>query len=124
LLIAALLHYALTRIAALTPRNYGLPPKEHRVILGENISTHSPHTRACQRTDSEMRRRYLRCAISIPVTILRQSMPEVHGYGMNISEGGLAVNTFVPLLAGENVQINWTLPDHKGPFLAESRICG
>jgi hypothetical protein len=42
---------------------------------------------------------------------------------MNISEGGMAVNTFVPLGAGEDVQIHFTLPDHKGPFLAEPRIC-
>jgi hypothetical protein len=50
-------------------------------------------------------------------------MPEVRCYGMNIREGGRAVNTFVPLLAGEDVQIQFTLPDHKGPFLPESRIC-
>jgi CheY-like chemotaxis protein len=69
------------------------------------------------------RRRYFRCPISIPVTILRQSMPEVRCYSVNISEGGMAVSTFVPLIAGEDVQVHFTLPDHKGPFLAESKIC-
>jgi len=69
------------------------------------------------------RRRYFRCPISIPVTILRQSMPEVRCYSVNISEGGMAISTFVPLIAGEDVQIQFTLPDHKGPFLAESKIC-
>src|ERR1035441_9862631 len=69
------------------------------------------------------RRRYFRCPISIPVTILRQSMREVCCYSVNISDGGMAVSTFVPLIAGEDVQVQFTLPDHKAPFLAESRIC-
>ena len=69
------------------------------------------------------RRRYFRCPISISVTILRQSIPEARCCGINISEGGMAVSTSVLLLAGEDVQIHFTLPDHKGPLLAESRIC-
>jgi CheY-like chemotaxis protein len=69
------------------------------------------------------RRSYFRCPISIPVTILRQSMPEVRCYSVNISEGGMAVSTFVPLIAGEDVQVQFTLPDHQGPVLAESNIC-
>jgi CheY-like chemotaxis protein len=68
------------------------------------------------------RRRYFRCPVAIPVTILRQSLPEVHGYSVNISEGGMAVSTFVPLSAGELVRIQFTLPDHKGPLVAESKI--
>jgi hypothetical protein len=35
----------------------------------------------------------------------------------------MAVSTFVPLSPGEEVQVQFTLPGHKGPFLAESRIC-
>jgi hypothetical protein len=35
----------------------------------------------------------------------------------------MAVSTFVPLNAGEEVQLQFTLPDHKVPFLAESTIC-
>jgi CheY-like chemotaxis protein len=69
------------------------------------------------------RRRYFRCPISIPVTILRRNMPEVRCYSVNISDGGMAVSTFVPLSAGEEVQVQFTLPDHKVPFLAESTIC-
>ncbi|MFZ1916583.1 MAG: PilZ domain-containing protein [Terriglobales bacterium] len=69
------------------------------------------------------RRRYFRCPISIPVTILRQSKPEVRCHSANISEGGMAVSTFVPLTAGEDVQVQFTLPDHEGPFVAESKIC-
>jgi len=42
---------------------------------------------------------------------------------VNISEGGMAVSTFVPLSPGEEVQVQFRLPDHEVPFLAESRIC-
>src|SRR5271165_2848577 len=49
-------------------------------------------------------RRYFRYPVSIPVTILRQSMPKVRCYSVNISEGGIAVSTSVPLSAGEGVQ--------------------
>ncbi len=69
------------------------------------------------------RRRYFRCPISIPVTILRQDKPEVRCHSVNISEGGMAVSTFVPLMAGENVQVHFVLPDHPATFSAESRIC-
>jgi CheY-like chemotaxis protein len=69
------------------------------------------------------RRRYFRCPISIPVTVLRRNMPEVRCHGVNISAGGMALSTFVTLKIGENVQIQFTLPDHKGPFVAESTIC-
>jgi PilZ domain len=69
------------------------------------------------------RRRYFRCPISVPVIILRQNMPEVRCYSVNISEGGMAVSTFVPLIAGEEVQVQFTLPDHEGPFVAQSTIC-
>ena len=50
-------------------------------------------------------------------------MREVCCYSVNISDGGMAVSTFVPLIAGEDVQVQFTLPDHKVPFVAESRIC-
>lgn len=69
------------------------------------------------------RRRYFRCPVSIPVTILRKSMPDVHCHIVNISEGGMAVSTFVPLIAGEDAQVQFTLPDHERALMAESRIC-
>jgi hypothetical protein len=68
-------------------------------------------------------RRYFRYPVAIPVTILRKSKPEVRCSAVNISEGGMAVSTFVPLSPGEDVQVQFTLPDHKVPFLAESKIC-
>jgi CheY-like chemotaxis protein len=69
------------------------------------------------------RRRYFRCPISIPVVILRRAKPEVRCYSINISEGGMALSTFVPLSPGEKVHIQFTLPGHEVPFLAESTIC-
>jgi hypothetical protein len=33
------------------------------------------------------------------------------------------MSTFVPLTAGDDVRVQFTLPDHKVPFLAESTIC-
>jgi CheY-like chemotaxis protein len=68
------------------------------------------------------RRRYFRCPLSIPVSIRRKTMPLVCDT-VNISEGGMALSTSVPLSAGEDVQVQFTLPDHKAPFLAESKIC-
>jgi CheY-like chemotaxis protein len=69
------------------------------------------------------RRRYFRYPVAIPVTILRQSMPEICCYSVNISEQGMAMSTSVPFTAGDDVRIQFTLPDHKVPFLAESTIC-
>jgi len=69
------------------------------------------------------RRRYFRCPVSVPVTILRQSMPEVHCRSVNISEGGMAASALVPLVVGEDVQVQFTLPDHERALLAESKIC-
>ena len=69
------------------------------------------------------RRRYFRCPISIPVTVLRTNMPEVRCDSVNISAGGMALSTFVPLIVGEDVQVQFTLPGHKVPFVADSKIC-
>jgi len=69
------------------------------------------------------RRRYFRCPISSPVTIVRRNMPEVRCQSLNISEGGMAVSTSVPINNGEQVQVQFSIPDHKVPFLAESTIC-
>jgi hypothetical protein len=50
-------------------------------------------------------------------------MPELRCHSINISEGGMAVSTFVPLNPGECVQVQFTLPGHEVPFSAESTIC-
>jgi hypothetical protein len=69
------------------------------------------------------RRRYFRCPFSDPVIILRRNLTDVRCRSLNISEGGMAVSTLVPLNAGEAVQVHFTLPDHREPFLVESTIC-
>jgi len=35
----------------------------------------------------------------------------------------MALSTFVPLVPGESVRVQFTLPDHTVPFSAESTIC-
>jgi CheY-like chemotaxis protein len=69
------------------------------------------------------RRRYFRCPLSIPVVILRRSKPEVRCRSVNVSEGGMALSTIVPLNTGEKVHVQFTLPGHELPFLADSTIC-
>jgi hypothetical protein len=69
------------------------------------------------------RRRYFRFPVTIPVTIRRQGMPEIRCYSVNISEGGMAVSTSVTLPAGEDVKVEFTLPNQKKPLVAQSRIC-
>jgi ActR/RegA family two-component response regulator len=69
------------------------------------------------------RRRYFRCPVSVPVIIQRESMQEVWCNSLNISEGGMALSTLVPLVAGESVRVQFTLPNHERTCSAESRIC-
>jgi len=69
------------------------------------------------------RRRYFRCPISMPIVILRRAKPEVRCNSVNVSEGGMALSTYVPLNSGEQVHVRFTLPGHEDPFLAESTIC-
>ena len=69
------------------------------------------------------RRRYFRCPISVPVVILRPDVPAIRCDSVNISEGGMALSTFVPLKPGEKVEVQFTLPGHKAPLLVESTVC-
>jgi len=69
------------------------------------------------------RRRYFRYPASIPVIIRSESVQEVRCFSLNISEGGMALSTQVPLLPGESVRVQFTLPDQTAPLLAESTIC-
>jgi CheY-like chemotaxis protein len=69
------------------------------------------------------RRRYFRFPISLPVIIQRQSRQEIRCDCVNISGGGMALSTQVPLVPEENVRVQFTLSDHEAPILAESTIC-
>jgi c-di-GMP-binding flagellar brake protein YcgR len=70
-------------------------------------------------------RRYFRCPVAIPISILRQGSQEVRCSTVNISEAGMAVvaSTFGPLNPGEKVRIQFTLPNRQAPRSAESRVC-
>ena len=69
------------------------------------------------------RRRYFRCPISLPVIIQRECRQEIRSNSVNISGGGMALSTQVPLVPGENVRVQFTLPNHETPVVAESTIC-
>jgi hypothetical protein len=69
------------------------------------------------------RRRYFRCPVSVPVIIRSESRQEVWCNSANISGGGMALSTHVPFLPGENVRVQFTLPDHDVALSAESTIC-
>jgi CheY-like chemotaxis protein len=69
------------------------------------------------------RRRYFRYPVSIPVIIRSEGMQEVWCNSVDISGGGMALSTQVPFLPGENVRVQFTLPDHEVPLSAESTIC-
>jgi CheY-like chemotaxis protein len=69
------------------------------------------------------RRRYFRYPVSIPVIIRRASMQDVWCNSVNISEGGMALSTVLPLVAGESVRVQFALPDHEAICSAESTIC-
>ena len=69
------------------------------------------------------RRRYFRYPVSIPIIIRRESMQDVWCNSVNISQGGMALSTLVPLVAGESVRVQFTLPDHEATCSAESTIC-
>ena len=68
------------------------------------------------------RRRYFRCPVEIPATISRPDT-EIRGNTVNISEGGIAINTPVPLGPGINVQVEFTLPGHKSGFVVGAAVC-
>lgn len=69
------------------------------------------------------RRRYFRYPVSMPVVLHRQVMPDVYCYALNISEGGMALSTIVSFNPGEEVRVEFTLPETKTLFIAGSTIC-
>jgi len=69
------------------------------------------------------RRRYFRCPICIAVIILKRPTCEVRCHSINISEGGLALNTPVSLKTGELVQLRFALPGRQDPWTMEGTVC-
>lgn len=68
------------------------------------------------------RRRYFRCPVEIPVVITRPDA-EIRGKTMNISEGGIAISTSLPLGPGIKVQVEFTLPGHETRFVVGATVC-
>jgi ActR/RegA family two-component response regulator len=68
------------------------------------------------------RRRYFRCPVEIPAIISRPDA-EIRGQTVNISEGGIAISTSVPLGPGIKVQVEFTLPGHKSRFVVDAAVC-
>jgi uncharacterized protein (TIGR02266 family) len=68
-------------------------------------------------------RRYFRCPVEVPVTLRYPGTTAVRAHAVNISEGGIAIITTALLKPGIEVRVELTLPGHKSPFAAESRVC-
>jgi CheY-like chemotaxis protein len=69
------------------------------------------------------RRRYFRCPVTIPAAMRGENMGEVACQAVNISEGGMAISTPVPLKPGAHVGVEFTLPGAAAGFTAKSEIC-
>jgi ActR/RegA family two-component response regulator len=69
------------------------------------------------------RRRYFRCPVEVPVAILTKSVQSVHGYTINISEGGAAVTVVAALESGDPARLHFALPDDDFQFVFESTVC-
>jgi ActR/RegA family two-component response regulator len=69
------------------------------------------------------RRRYFRCPVEIPALISADAEPAIHGQTVNISEGGMAINTPVSLETGVKVQVEFSLPGHATRFAAAAAVC-
>jgi len=69
------------------------------------------------------RRRYFRCPISIPAAIRKDDADEIRCQAVNISEGGMAIMTSVPLKPGMQVMVQFTIPGQATEFTAQSEVC-
>lgn len=68
------------------------------------------------------RRRYFRCPVETPA-IISKADAEIRGQTVNISEGGIAISTSVPLGPGIKVQVEFTLPGNKTRFVVDAAVC-
>ncbi len=69
------------------------------------------------------RRRYFRCPVEMPAEISGPGIPPVHGKTLNISEGGVAINTSLSLKPGVQVKVQFTLPNGEIHVEAEATVC-
>ena len=99
--------------------------KKSQFVFERPLSAHSIHKtlKPAYGLILRERRRYFRYPVSIPIIIRSDRMQEVWCNSVNISVGGMALGANIPLLPGESVRVQFTLPDHTMPFFAESTIC-
>jgi CheY-like chemotaxis protein len=69
------------------------------------------------------RLRYFRCPISIPAAIREEDAAEIRCQAVNISEGGMAIMTSVPLKPGMQVTVQFRIPGQAAEFAAQSEVC-
>jgi hypothetical protein len=69
------------------------------------------------------RRRYFRCPVEVPAEVWKNDTEQIRCQTMNVSEGGLAVNTSVRFRPGALVGVQFTLPGQPAEITAESEIC-
>jgi len=69
------------------------------------------------------KRRYFRCPVEVPVAMTYRTMPAVEGRTINVSEGGIAINTMASLRPGDGVRLQFSLTDDDFRFALESTIC-
>lgn len=68
-------------------------------------------------------RRYFRCPVAVPVLIRIDGIVQIPCEMMNISEGGLALNTRVTFDPGAPVKAEFSLPGEPSAFDIDAEIC-
>lgn len=69
------------------------------------------------------RRRCFRCPMQAAVSIRKESGPEFNASSVNLSETGIAINSAVPLQAGEKLRLVFRLPDTSDPLTVTGEVC-
>ena len=69
------------------------------------------------------RRRYFRCPVQIPLSLMTTSRSDIRATSVNISEGGMALSTAAPLQVGEHLQVTITLPGTNSPAKMKGDVC-
>jgi ActR/RegA family two-component response regulator len=69
------------------------------------------------------RRRHFRCPVAIPVLVQRDGTTPVYGETSNISEGGMALRTLIPLNPGDEGVVRFILPQTLFSIRTEVKVC-
>jgi len=69
------------------------------------------------------RRRYFRYPTVVPAVLSRKAEPEIYARTINVSEGGIAVRTSMPLALDTQVTVEFTLLDPRLRIKAKSKVC-